>query len=182
MIGIASMNAFESSNRFKSRDLLTAPQSCVDHITTCNLANEWRGSSVKCIIPGDLRTKDKKRIFQIFEKNMKHWYLKNWGWDEVEKKKELFHPNSRFLCVYASPRSEDITADGSGPSSSRSATKIDRKEEELIAFVMFRFEWDDEDEPEHPVVFCYEIQVCEDYRGQSLGKHVSCGSVIKIVE
>ena len=29
----------------------------------------------------------------------------------------------------------------------------------VAAFTMFRFEWDDEDEPEYPVLFLYEFQV-----------------------
>jgi len=34
---------------------------------------------------------------------------------------------------------------------------------------MFRFTWDDEDEPEFPVLFCYELQVDEKYRGSGIG-------------
>lgn len=39
----------------------------------------------------------------------------------------------------------------------------------LLAFSMFKFTWDDEDEPEFPVLFCYELQVEERYRGCGLG-------------
>lgn len=34
---------------------------------------------------------------------------------------------------------------------------------------MYRIEWDDEDEPEEPVLYCYELQVCPEYQGKGLG-------------
>lgn len=95
---------------------------------------------------------------------MKELYEANWGWKEIEKKSELFNGDSRFICVYEAVKSEDSdTSDASG-------MKVNR---DLVAFVMFRFEWDDEDEPEHPVLFCYEIQVSNAHRSQQIGRHVS---------
>ena len=40
----------------------------------------------------------------------------------------------------------------------------------VIAFLMFQFTWDDEDEPEYPVVYVYELQVNADYRRHKIGK------------
>ena len=173
MSEVASMKNFDASGSLDSRDPFKAPLDCVDHVITCNLAKEWEGFSVRSINSSCLSKNERQTIFTIFEKNMKQLYVKNAAWHEAEKKKELFHPDSRFLCVYASPRSQDTTMQQSAPSSSMNTFEKDQGNEEIIAFVMFRFEWDDEDEPEHPVVFCYEIQICENYRGRSLGKHVS---------
>ena len=137
--------------------LLSASRSCAGHLSTCGLSDEWNGFKIKNKMPNDLSKSEQEKFYLMLEKNMKLWYEKNWGWKEMEKKKELFHPDSRFLCVYkSSPSTGDL-----------------EPTEELVAFVMFRFEWDDEDEPEHPVLFCYEIQIAEEYRGKSIGSHVS---------
>ncbi len=44
--------------------------------------------------------------------------------------------------------------------------------DEIVAFVMFRFEWDDEEEPEHLVLFCYELQVSSTCHKRGLGKNM----------
>lgn len=89
--------------------------------------------------------KVKSRVYSILEENMQEMYIAaSWGWDESAKRKEIFHPLSRFLVL--------LTSDG-----------------KVAAYVTFRFEWDDEDEPEYPVLFLYEIQVAEEYRGRGLG-------------
>ena len=43
---------------------------------------------------------------------------------------------------------------------------------EVLAFVMFRFEWDDEDEPEYPVLFLYELQVAKSAQRLGLGRYL----------
>lgn len=89
--------------------------------------------------------KTRSQIYSLLEENMQELFIaSNWGWDEESKRKELFHALSRFLVVKDS-------------------------KDKVAAFVTFRFEWDDEDEPEYPVLFLYEIQVSEDHRGKQLG-------------
>lgn len=39
----------------------------------------------------------------------------------------------------------------------------------LIAFAMFKFEWDDLDFPENPVLYLYELQVVDSWRNQGIG-------------
>jgi len=91
----------------------------------------------------------KMKILDILTKNMKELYVNSsWGWNENEKNKELFNPSSRFLLLTTSNNPEDIN---------------------IVAFCMYRFEWDDEEEPEHPVVYCYEVQVDQSYQKKGLG-------------
>ena len=153
-------------------ELLSASQDCADHMSVCTLQQDRNALFVRSKRSVDLSKSDQVIIFRILEENMKSWYTKNWGWKEIEKKKELFHPNSRFLCVYKRPSSVDCDTTLKDLNLSCSAAPIMQISDELIGFTMFRFEWDDEDEPEHPVLFCYEIQMCKDHRGQSIGSHV----------
>lgn len=97
-------------------------------------------------------------IFELLRENMKIFYeISGWGWNETEKQKELFHPHSRFLLL-TSPSPAAANSD---------ERRLDR--EEVVGFAMFRFEWDDEDEPEHAVLYLYEVQVKQSLQRAGLG-------------
>jgi len=89
-----------------------------------------------------LKKAQRDHIWSIYEDNM-YDLSKNssFGWDPAKKRKEIFHSLSRFILVYD-------------------------EEDMLVAFVMFRFEHEyDED-----ILYCYEIQVAASARGKGLGK------------
>ena len=94
-----------------------------------------------------LKQQEKNKIWDLLEKNVKEYYEVTWGWDADSKKKELFDPGSYFLIV--------TSRDG-----------------ELAGFSMFKLVWDDEEEPEYPVLFCYELQVALKYQGQGIGRRL----------
>ena len=153
----------------------TTSRGYIDHLDICGLQKEWNGLSFSSQMPGHLTEAEKVMIYQLFEINMKDWYEKNWGLKEIEKKKELYNTESHFICVHKSsglPQKKNPESSGSSDSEQE-----DKEGNELVAFAMYRFEWDDEDEPEFPVLFCYEIQICDAYRGQKIGRHVSLGLV-----
>lgn len=163
------------NHSFESYDetmLLSMSKDCPDHIIKCGLTADWNEFHLVSKSAADLSSNDKNLIYQLFEDNMKTWYLKNWGLNVIEKKKELYNPNSRFICVYKSATLTNTPSTESSVPEIKSSTDVS-SENELVAFAMFRFEWDDEDEPEHPVLFCYEIQICDTYRGQKIGRKVS---------
>lgn len=91
---------------------------------------------VQCVKSTDLAAKQKVAIMDILRDNMRTMYEEcGWGWKEMEKRKEVFDKRSRFILLLHS------------------------ESEEVVAYVIFRFEWDDEEEPEYPVLYCYELQV-----------------------
>jgi GNAT superfamily N-acetyltransferase len=112
----------------------------------------------------DLTPEDRDRTFQLFEANMKSIYERTWGWKPIDKKRELFHVDTRFVYVV-----EDKIADEGGV---EDVGNVRSGISPFIAFAAFRFDWDDEDEPEHPVLFCYELQVDERFRGLNIGAKV----------
>lgn len=95
-------------------------------ISDCNLDAEYGGLTLLEGIAMSLTAQQKKTIFEMYSKNMQAFYedIPSWGWDASEKKKDLFRSTSRFLLL-VNPDNHD----------------------EVHAFTMFRFEWDDEDEP-----------------------------------
>lgn len=151
--------------------LLPSPPSSIDHFDRCGLDKEWNGLSFSCQMSAHLTEAEKATIYQLFKTNMEEWYKKNWGLKDSEKKKELYHTESHFICVHkitGLTHSEHLKSCGSS-----ALVQEGEEENELVAFAMFRFEWDDEDEPEFPVLFCYEIQICDAHQGKKIGRHVS---------
>lgn len=120
--------------------------SLANTITTSSAEGQEEIFSVNQYTGLQLVGKTKSQVYTLLEENMQEMYIASgWGWEEESKRKELFHASSRFLVVTDSKN-------------------------KVAAFTMFRFEWDDEDEPEYPVLFLYEIQVHEDHRAKSLGR------------
>ncbi|POW12973.1 hypothetical protein PSHT_07921 [Puccinia striiformis] len=105
----------------------------------------------------ELTTELKKQCFEIFETNMKQIYLRSSdGYKPKEKKRELFHPNSRFLLVSTPHEATDLEV-----------TSL------IQGFLMWRFDFEDCLSPEEGLVevaYCYEIQLKAETRGKGLGK------------
>jgi N-alpha-acetyltransferase 40 len=103
---------------------------------------------VSCVRSNDLGKKQKDFIMDTLRENMKEMYIASgWGWNESDKRKEVFSSKSRFLTL--APLQDPF---------------------EIKAYVIFRFEWDDEDEPEYPVAYCYELQVSVSFQKKGAGK------------
>merc|ERR1712168_710107 len=80
--------------------------------------------------------------FDLTKTNMQAMYEDSpWGWFDKEKKKEMFHDEMRFLMV------------------------ADESSGENVAFSSFRFDIDFD----HPVVYCYEIQLVSHAQRKGLG-------------
>ena len=95
-----------------------------------------------------LNPNQKLKIFAILESNMKKLYLDNgWSWNDVNKNNEIFHNPSHYLILHDEENVEDI-----------------------VAYILFRFEWDDEEEPEYPVLYVYEVQLVEEWRSCGAGR------------
>jgi ribosomal protein S18 acetylase RimI-like enzyme len=94
--------------------------------------------------PRDLSFKQRDSISHLLRSNMEDMYKQaGWGWKEEEKSREIYHSMARLLLI-TSNDTDDVKA-----------------------FTAFRFEWDDDEEPEFPVLYLYELQVhpCMRYKG-----------------
>ena len=132
---------------------LRESNSIMDYLPLIQVSDEYNfilnGNEIKCNLKCcktfALSKEIKEPIYSLLEVNMRSFYESTWGWDRDSKTKELFSPSSYFITL--------TTTDS-----------------ELVAFAMFKFSWDDEDEPEFPVLFCYELQVAPKYQGCGVGK------------
>ncbi|GAA6035135.1 hypothetical protein JCM8097_006382 [Rhodosporidiobolus ruineniae] len=99
---------------------------------------------------------ERKWVWDLFERNMKaHYESSADGYDPQDKRKELFHPDSRFVVLYRA---------ASTPSSAKTQPA-------MLGYCIFRFDTEEtasEEEDELcDVAYCYELQV--DASAQRLG-------------
>ena len=145
---------------------------------------------VRYLTADELDMADREQIFALFEFNMKAHYMATWGWNPVEKRNEIFHPMSRFLLVH--PHEEapqpvtqttekglsivhDVHATTAGTVATLEAAAVKpqiSQRRTIVGYTVFRFEWDDEEEPEHPVLYCYELQVSKTVQGHGVGRQI----------
>ena len=97
----------------------------------------------------------------LFKANMSDMYqASSWGLDLEEKSSELRHETARFLVVEA----DATDTDGAGASNGAKRN--------VLAFVHFRFEPNDEEKPTGEVLYVYEIQVSDKAQRSGLGKRL----------
>ena len=142
--------------------LIRFANSIKDVLGVCKLDTNFSSSKqkekkfdVRACTTDDLDSVDREELFALYETNMKDHYTANGGWKPAEKRNEIFDSLSRFLLVYSSPAPVDTTT-----------------RRRILAFSVYKMEWDDEDEPEFPVLYCYELQVCSSLQGHSIGEQL----------
>lgn len=110
----------------------------------------------------DLTTELKQDCFDLFELNMKQIYMNSpREYKSTQKKRELFHVNSRFILVFS-------------PVDNEGARKPIKpvNQSTLQAFLMWRFVREETLNPgrDIDVAYCYEIQIRPESRRRGLGK------------
>ncbi|GAA5849986.1 hypothetical protein JCM8547_000975 [Rhodosporidiobolus lusitaniae] len=113
-----------------------------------------------------LTSAERNWVWELFEVNMRSLYEASAdGYDPAEKKKELFHPDSRFLILY-SP----------SPSSPACQKPTSVVKDEPLGYCIFRFDTEetasDEGDRLCDVAYCYELQV------SSLAKRLGVGRAL----
>ncbi len=97
-----------------------------DFVVACALETTCGNFKMLNATSTSLSLNQRNTMMEIYSQNMKSYYemAQGWGWNSHERTIDLFKPSSRFLVLVDSSNHENVAA-----------------------FVMFRFEWDDEDEP-----------------------------------
>jgi GNAT superfamily N-acetyltransferase len=99
-------------------------------------------------VPSPLPPESLEGCMDLFQKNMADLYRRsNWGLDLDGKRKEMNHEHARFLLVRD-------------------------QEGELVAFLHFRFDVNDDDEPTEEVLYIYELQIARNYTGMGIGRRL----------
>lgn len=122
--------------------------------------------SITCVHSVQQLTQDEFNwISNLTEANMKEYYEKSEnGWNRKQKEKEFRHQTARFLLCRLNNKYD--TDDEETSHTTNGSEKLG----DLVAFVHFRFELDYLDK--HPILYCYEIQVANEYQCYGLGRHL----------
>ncbi|KAL9186805.1 hypothetical protein ACHAXT_010525 [Thalassiosira profunda] len=139
-----------------------------------------------------------KQCLQLFETNMGDLYKRSeWGLDMAKKEEELSHPSARFLVVLShngvekdevatvsNDEAEDNDAKDNDATEEQPTETISKCEDTfdgctVLGFAHFRHEADDDDDPQHPVTYLYELQIHPSYQKHGLGKRLM--SIVELV-
>jgi len=113
----------------------------------------------------EIRNNERTRdwMYALTETNMRKMYEQTWGWNSLEKRRELNHQNAKFVFA-VEKKKKRCDDDGS----TKSEEEEDEEDEELpVAFAHFRFEVDDDDVAS---VYIYELQVERTKKRLGLGR------------
>jgi ribosomal protein S18 acetylase RimI-like enzyme len=111
----------------------------------------------------EIRNNERTRdwMYALTETNMRKMYEQTWGWNSLEKRRELNHQNAKFVFAVEKKKKKKCD-DGSTKSEEE-----DQDEELPVAFAHFRFEVDDDDVAS---VYIYELQVERTKKRLGLGR------------
>jgi hypothetical protein len=112
-----------------------------------------------------------EQCIQLFTTNMKQRYEQSsWGYNDDEKRNEFTHPNARFIT---------ISLDNNKTKDDGDDRKEVLEEETVVAFVHYRYCYDDDDQPSSLVLYVYEMQVHTQYQKLGIGRY--CMSIIEAI-
>lgn len=112
----------------------------------------------------EIRNNERTRdwMYALTETNMRKMYEQTWGWNSLEKRRELNHQNAKFVLAVEMKKKKKCDDDGSTKS------EEEMEDEEVpVAFAHFRFEVDDDDVAS---VYIYELQVERTKKRLGLGR------------
>lgn len=127
-------------------------------------------AALTCAKSSDLPKPIAEELFAICKRNMQEAYDAAWGWSDGAKRAELTHDAARFILVSEKKREEK--ADGSAASTSdtdstSTISALASSPSDLLAYVHFRFETDEESQ--RPILYVYEVQLRDDPRTRRKG-------------
>ena len=104
-------------------------------------------------------------MYALTETNMREMYEQTWGWNSLEKRRELSDQNAKFVLVFTQKKKREEEKEEAKVA--LNTTDEDEDEEKPVAFAHYRFEVDDDDVAS---VYIYELQVEQTMKRSGLGR------------
>jgi len=139
----------------KFKCLLEVASACNDVLTSAGCSgveifNEGNAERYELLslMASDIKPSQLESMIAIYESMMRPLHEScSWGWNLEEKKSEFTDSSNRYLLLLT-------------------------ESSEIAAFCIFRFEFDDLEMPEFPVLYCYELHVQSAHMGKKIGTNV----------
>ena len=135
--------------RLKMMETTTTTTTTTTRETTTDFVGAMSFLEMKCYASREEIEEESERewMYALTERNMRKMYEQTWGWNSLEKRRELNHQCAKFVVVRMKEKGKDVA--------------------EPKAFAHFRFEVDDDDVAS---VYIYELQVEQTMKRSGLGK------------
>jgi ribosomal protein S18 acetylase RimI-like enzyme len=148
----------------EGQEKLTALGKISDFVSHLGGGPKYTGGNGKQYILEGMRgtsvpPQEREALVDMVEADLKDHYVDAWGWDRKDKAKELFANVSNFVVA------REVGTGDSGEGGEESHGPI-------VGYVMIRFCWDDDEEPEFPVCYVFELNVAPSERGSGLGRRL----------
>lgn len=148
MIARKQKNSLKGFNNKKFEILISNANNCDNPLDGLTLPRDYNIDEQKfeltCSRSSNLNADVIDWIFKLTEENMKELYERSeWGWNGLEKYKELTHKTSYILLIK------------------------DKLNDNFCAFAHFRFEFDNDHFK--GTIYCYELQIAKEYQRKGLG-------------
>jgi ribosomal protein S18 acetylase RimI-like enzyme len=105
-------------------------------------------------------------MYALTETNMREMYEQTWGWNSLEKRRELNDQNAKFVLVFTQKKKREEEKEEAKVALNTTDDE-DEDEEKPVAFAHYRFEVDDDDVAS---VYIYELQVEQTMKRSGLGR------------
>jgi len=144
----------------KIQNPLSLISSSGENLIHCYLKKLNDEVTIECFKSKKLNKLQREWAFNLFLENMLDIYMKSQsGWNETEKRDEMFNLDSYYLIAYKKDE-EDGKAESADSTSTCTRTPV--------GYCHFQFDMDYESE----VVYCYELQVEREVKQAGLGTHM----------
>eukprot|EP00112_Aurelia_sp_Birch-Aquarium-sp1_P008049 Seg1882.1 transcript_id=Seg1882.1/GoldUCD/mRNA.D3Y31 product="N-alpha-acetyltransferase 40" protein_id=Seg1882.1/GoldUCD/D3Y31 len=138
----------EQKKKAEGKIIIDAANEKDDHLEVLapafrNFSRNGFNIKFECKKAGSASEEEKNFVYGLTKSNMQQLYEKSsWGWKDKDKYEEITDDKAWYLLAY------------------------DNDKDKAVGISHFRFDFDFDD----PVLYCYEIQLEENVRGNGLGK------------
>ena len=180
---------------------LKAANSVKDHIKDLKENNEYKSnkSGKTYLLEGcdaiDIKNENiRNSMVDMVESALMNYYINSsWGWNRKDKYNELFSNESHFIIIKqqqhttttitttttssSNDNSSDdqsvfLNGENNNNNNNNNNNSSDSSSSSIVGFVMFRFCYDDDDEPEFPCLYMFELNISPTTRGDGLGRYL----------
>ena len=166
---MTSLSRGEDEEERKTRVANAVPKSWLEKTAKTNDDDDAGKCLLRCYASHlEIENNENVRdwMYALTETNMREMYEQTWGWNSLEKRRELSDQNAKFVLVFTQKKKREEEKEEAKVALNTTDDE-DEDEEKPVAFAHYRFEVDDDDVAS---VYIYELQVEQTMKRSGLGR------------